>query len=122
MIRLLIVGDQPAVRKGLHMRLAAEADFAVVGEAKDGETAIQMATAHCPDIVVIDADMLHIDGIALANALHVSCPQTAIIILSLQDDAATCKRVSECGAAALVTKSNPAESLLMTIRQIAHFA
>ena len=53
MTRLLIVSDQSAVRKGLYMRLAAEADFAVIGEANDGETAIQLATAHCLDIVVI---------------------------------------------------------------------
>jgi len=40
MIRLLIVGDQPGVRKGLLMRLAAEADFDVIGEAADGQTAL----------------------------------------------------------------------------------
>src|SRR5512143_4314727 len=54
MIRLLIVDDQPAVRKGLQMRLAVEPDLSVVGEASDGEVAVELAQALGPDIVLMD--------------------------------------------------------------------
>jgi len=118
MIRLLIVAEQPALRKGLHMRLAAETDFTVVGEAADCETALAMAIAHCPDIALVDADMTISDGIAVANILHTVCPKTSVIILSIHDDMRTCKRAEEAGAAAIVVKSLPADTLLTAIRGV----
>ena len=118
MIRLLIVAEQPAMRKGLHMRLAAENDLLVVGEAADCETALALAIANCPDIVLVDADMAYTDGIAVAKILHTMCPQTSVVILSIHDDVQTCKRVSQAGAAAIVVKSLPADTLLTTIREV----
>ena len=53
-IRILIVEDQRAVRKGLRMRLDAEADLTVVGEAVDCESALDLAVSLCPDIVLMD--------------------------------------------------------------------
>jgi DNA-binding NarL/FixJ family response regulator len=120
MIRLLIMGDQPAVRKGLHMRLAAETDLAVVGEVSDCEAALTMLTTLCPDTVLIDIDMLHMDGMRVVNTLHLVCPQVAVIILSLLDDAQIRTRAMEAGAAAFVSKSMPADALLSTVRQVVH--
>jgi len=118
MIRLLIVAEQPAMRKGLHMRLAAETDFTVVGEAADCETALALAITHCPDIALVDADMTVSDGIAVANILHTICPKTSVIILSIHDDTRTCKRAEEAGAAAIVVKSLPADTLITAIRGV----
>jgi DNA-binding NarL/FixJ family response regulator len=118
MIRLLIVAEQPAMRKGLHMRLAAETDFTVIGEAADCETALAMAISHCPDIALVDADMTVSDGIAVANILHTICPKTSVVILSIHDDIRTCKRAEDAGAAAIVVKSLPADTLLTTIRGV----
>jgi two-component system, NarL family, nitrate/nitrite response regulator NarL len=119
MINLLIVADQPAMRKGLHMRLAAEPDLCVVGEALDCETALSLAIALCPDIVLIDADMPHSQGIATAEALHQACPNTRVIILSIHDDAQLYKRAHDAYAAAFITKSLPADTLINAIRQVA---
>ncbi len=118
MIRLLIVAEQPAMRKGLQMRLSAETDFTVIGEAADCETALAMAISHYPDIALVDADMTVSDGIAVANILHMICPKTAIIILSIHDDIGTCKRAEKAGAAAIVVKSLPADTLLTAIREV----
>jgi len=118
MIRLLIVAEQPAIRKGLNMRLAAEADLTVIGEAADCETALALAISHCPDIALVDADMTVSDGIGVANILHTVCPKTSVIILSIHDDMRTCKRAEEAGAAAIVIKSLPADTLLTTIRGV----
>jgi DNA-binding NarL/FixJ family response regulator len=120
MIRLLIVGDQPAVRKGLHMVLDAEVDLSVIGEVSDSETVLALATSLCPDIVIIDIDMLHMDGIDMARTLHQLCPQISIIILSLRDDLLTCTRAEDAGATAFVVKSMPTDTLPKTIRQVAH--
>jgi DNA-binding NarL/FixJ family response regulator len=121
MIRLLIVADQPSVRKGLQMRLAAETDFSVIGEASDSGVALDLARTLCPDIVLIDMDMPHMDGIALTGELHQFCPQAALIILSINDDVSTCARAENAGATALIAKSMPADTLLTTIRHTAHF-
>jgi len=117
MIRLLIVESQPAVRKGLQMRLAAEADLSVVGEAADEQTAVDMTAALHPDVVLVDVEMPSSD--ATANALCLICQQAPVIILSMHDDALTRARAKEVGAAAFVAKSMPAEMLLATIREVA---
>jgi two-component system, NarL family, response regulator NreC len=121
MIRLLIVEDQPAVRKGLLMRLAAEHDFLVIGETGDGETALKMAIELCPDVVLIDVEMPNMDGIDATRAIHLACPHSSVIVLSIHDDAALLARAEDAGAVAFVCKSMPAETLLATIRQFAGF-
>ena len=120
MIRVLIVDDQSAVRKGLQMRLAAEPDMAVIDEATDGEVALDLARSQCPDVVLMDVEMPRMDGITTASALHAICPRAFIIMLSIHDDALTRARAEEAGAAAFVAKSMPADTLLATIRQVAH--
>jgi len=119
MIRLLVVADQPSVQKGLHMRLNAELDFCVIGEASECAVALEMARSLCPDIVLIDVDMPQIDAIALTAELHQICPQAALIVLSIYDDVLTCARAESAGARAFIAKSNPADFLLSTIRQVA---
>jgi DNA-binding NarL/FixJ family response regulator len=120
MIRLLIVEDQPGVRKGLHMLLDAESDLSVIGEACDGEAALDLATSLCPDVVLMDVEMSRMDGLAATSALRLIRPQAAVIILSLHDDAPTRARARDAGAAAFVAKSMPAATLLTTIRRVAH--
>jgi DNA-binding NarL/FixJ family response regulator len=119
MIRIMLVDDQPAVLKGLQMRLAAESDLSVVGEASDGEVALSMASELFPDIVLMDVEMAHMDGITATSALQSKCPQTSVIMLSIHDDTLTRARAKVAGAAAFVAKSMPAETLLVTIRQVA---
>ena len=101
------------------MCLDAEADLSVVGEALEGQTAIDLAKSLCPDVVLLDVEMPGINGIATARALHHSCPNTSIIMLSIHDDSLTRKLALDAGAAAFVTKSMPTEFLLTTIRKVA---
>ncbi len=117
MIRLLIVDDQPAVRKGLKLRLAAEPDLSVVGEASDGVVALERAQALHPDVVLIDVEMPHMDGIATANALREICPNICVIMLSIYDDARTRSCAQKAGAVAFISKSVPTDRLLAAIRQ-----
>ena len=117
MIRLLIVEDQPGVRRGLQMRLAAETDFSVIGEATDGQAALDLTTSLRPDVVLMDVDMPRLDGIATASALRLMCPQTSVIMLSFRDDVLTRRLAEQAGAAAFVAKSMPADTLLTAIRE-----
>jgi DNA-binding NarL/FixJ family response regulator len=102
------------------MLLDAESDLSVIGEACDGEAALNLTTSLCPDVVLMDVEMPRMDGIAAASVLHATCPRALIIMLSIHDDALTRARAEEAGAAAFVAKSMPADTLLATIRQVAH--
>jgi len=118
MIRILIVDDQPSVRQAIRMRLAAEADLMVVGEAPDGEAALDLAVMLSPDIVLMDVEMPYTDGLTATSEFRQLCPQTSVIILSIYDDALTQARARDAGAAAFVAKSMPPDTLLATIRQV----
>ena len=102
------------------MRLSAEPDFEVIGEAADGQAALELVSRFCPDVVVMDVEMPCSDGIATTHALLMICPSTEVVILSLHDDACTQARAKQAGAAAFVGKSMPTETLLTTIRQVVH--
>ena len=66
MIKVLLVDDQPTVLQGLRMRLGLEPDLVVVGEAEDGQAAIDLVSARSPDVIVLDLEMPGMDGIATA--------------------------------------------------------
>ncbi len=117
-IRLLLVDDQPAVRRGLKMRIALEPDLEVIGETGDATEAIPLARALRPDVVLMDVEMPGMGGIVATAALRATAPHVAVVILSLYDDARTRARAREAGAAAFVAKHQAKTELLATIRRV----
>jgi DNA-binding NarL/FixJ family response regulator len=115
-IRLLLVDDYPAVRRCLRTRLSLEPDLEIVGEAGSGAEAVSLVETLRPDVVVMDVEMPGTDGISTTSALRVAAPTTAVVILTLRDDAATRGRAREAGAAAFVAKHQTEEPLLAAIR------
>jgi DNA-binding NarL/FixJ family response regulator len=122
MIRLLLVDDQPVVRQGLRMRLTLEPDITVVGEASTGGEAIALVQQLCPDVVLMDIEMPDMDGIVVTSIVRAATPQSAVVMLSMHDDAATQARARMAGAAAFVEKRGTSEALLAAIRQAAQQA
>ena len=122
MIKLLLVDDQPIVRRGLRMRLMLEPDITVVGEASSGEQALVLVESLTPDIVLMDVEMPAMDGIAATAAMRASTSQSAVVMMSIHDDVHTRARARAAGAAAFVEKSGTLEVLLATIRQTAGLA
>jgi DNA-binding NarL/FixJ family response regulator len=118
-IRLLLVDDQPAVRRGLKMRIALEPDLEVVGAAGDATEAIPLARALRPDVILMDVEMPGMEGISAIAALRRVVPHSAVVIFTLYDDAAMRARAREAGAAALVAKYQTEEALLAAIRRAA---
>jgi DNA-binding NarL/FixJ family response regulator len=118
-IRLLLVDDSPSVRRGLRMWLAVDPNMEVVGEASDGTEAISLARSLRPDVVLMDVEMPGMDGISATGALRSVLPQSAVVILTHYDDAATRTRAREAGAAAFVAKHQMEETLLAEIRRVA---
>ena len=119
MIKVLLVDDQSIVRQGLHMNLELEADIEVVGEASNGQEALDQIQTLAPDVVVMDIVMPEMDGFAATEAVHTRCPRSAVVILSIYDDVSSRVRAQLVGAAAFVAKHEAIERLLVAIRQVA---
>jgi DNA-binding NarL/FixJ family response regulator len=119
MITLLVVDDQPSVRRGLRMRLALEPDLRTLGEACNGLEALAAVRSLQPDVVLMDVDMPHMDGIEATQTLAVLAPRTAVVILSIYDDEATRRRAQAAGAAAFVGKQAGDLALLDAIHRAA---
>jgi DNA-binding NarL/FixJ family response regulator len=119
MLRLLIVDDEPAVRKGLQMRFASETDLVVVGEATSGEEALVMVGALRPDVVLMDVELPRMDGIEATRALHTTFPRLPVVMLSVHDDKQTQGRALTAGAFRFVTKRGSNGELLAAIRSAA---
>jgi len=119
MITLLLVEDELLVRHGLRMWLEREANVTVVGEASDGAEAITLAQALLPDVVLMDISMPTMDGIAATDALHIMVPHSAVVLLSLYDDAITRARAYAAGAVAFVGKQEGVRALQAAIQQAA---
>jgi DNA-binding NarL/FixJ family response regulator len=118
-VRLLLVDDRPAFRTGLRMWLSLEPCLEVVGEASDGSEAISLTQALRPDVVLMDVEMPGTSGIAATAALRSLAPKSAVVILTLHDDAVTRTRARQAGAAAFVAKHQIEEILLAEIRRVA---
>ncbi len=118
-IRLLLVDDQPAIRRGLKMRIALESDLEVVGEVGDATEAMPLAQALRPDVVLMDVETPGMEGISAIAALRRVIPHSAVVIFTLYDAAAMRARVREAGAAAFVAKHQTEEALLVAIRRAA---
>jgi len=116
MITLLLVDDEPLVRYGLHTWLERVGDISVIGEASNGGEAIALAQALHPDVVLMDISMPSTDGIAATAALCASVPQSAVVLLSLHDDATMRARARAAGAVTLVGKQEGVKALLAAIR------
>lgn len=116
MIKVLIVDDQETVLKGLKMRLALEDDMKVIGEAKDGFGALQIASSGQPDVVVMDVEMPNMDGISATRALHEIDPHVKVIMLSIHDDPGLRAQARAAGAYSYVEKRDGAINLIAEIR------
>jgi DNA-binding NarL/FixJ family response regulator len=118
-IRVLLVDDQPAVRRGLMMRLQLEPDISVVGEAQDGVTAISAARELNPDVLVMDYEMPGLDGIEATRALAKTGSTSAVVMLSIHDDTAVRRAATSAGVQSFIAKHEPSERLLAAIRAAA---
>lgn len=118
MITVLLVDDEAIVREGLRMRLAREPDIRIVGEAITGAETLEQVQRLHPDVVLMDLALPDMDGIAAITRLRTVHTASAVVILSLQDDAAIRARAQAAGAAAFVSKYEGVKAILPAIRHI----
>ena len=101
------------------MRFALEPDLEVVGEAGYTTEAIPLAHALRPDVILMDVQLSGTDAISTIETLRTATPQSAVVIFTLRDDAATQEQARAAGAEAFVAKHRTEELLLAAIRGVA---
>ena len=118
-IRVLIVDDHSVVRKGLRTFLSLDADFEIVGEASNGEEAVQQARLLKPDVVLMDLLMPKMDGIEATGIIRRELPDTEVIALtSVLEDAKVIGAV-RAGAIGYLLKDTEADELCRAIKAAA---
>lgn len=120
MIRLLIADDHPVVRAGLAGLLSDEPGFEVVGEAADGEEAVQLAGSTRPDVVLMDLRMPHVDGVAAtARIVAAEAPVPRVLILTTYESDDQILAAIEAGASGYLLKAAPQAEIVAGIRSVA---
>ena len=100
------------------MRFALEPDLMVVGEAGDGETALALTAQLQPDVVVMDVEMPHMDGIEAARRICGLCAHTRIVMLTIYHTAEHVRHALQAGASGYVLKDSAGQELVTAVRAL----
>ena len=117
-IRVLVVDDQSLIRRGLAVILAREPDIDIVGQAADGEEAVQVARRERPDVVLMDLQMPRLGGVAATRAIAADLPGTQVVVLTTFDTDELVFEAIRAGAQAYLLKDAPESEVLDTIRAV----
>jgi PAS domain S-box-containing protein len=115
-IQVVLVDDHLVMRQGLASLLRAEQDISVVGEASDGESAIDLVRNTRPAVVLMDISMPGMDGIEATRRIHEQMPEVKIIGLSMFQADEQGAAIIAAGAVKYLAKTGPSEALIETIR------
>jgi DNA-binding NarL/FixJ family response regulator len=123
MIRLLLVDDQIIIRQGLKSLLESKLDLQVVGDAENGQLALDLleslqGTPLQPDVVLLDVRMPVMDGVAATQQICQRFPETQVLILTTFDDDEYVSQAMRFGAKGYLLKDTPSEDLAMAIRAV----
>jgi DNA-binding NarL/FixJ family response regulator len=118
-IRVLLVDDQRLMREGLRVLLELEPDLEVVGEAGDGQQALDAYAALRPDVVLMDVRMPGMDGVEATRRLRERWPEARIIILTTFDDDAYVFEGLRAGALGYLLKDVSGNTLAEAVRTVA---
>lgn len=118
MIRVALVDDQSLIRKAFALMLSVEHDIELVGEAADGKAAVALAEQATPDVILMDIQMPHMDGLAAARRIS-DAGYGQVIVLTTFDTDDYLFEALEAGAAGFLLKNCEPERLLEAIRTVA---
>ena len=117
-IRLLIVDDHPALRKGLREVEEIEPQIEVVGEADDGLAAGKLAAQLEPEVIVMDVAMPNLNGIEATRQIVTAHPKIAVVILSMHSDESYVMRALKAGARGYLLKDSAEAELIQAVRTV----
>jgi len=116
MIRVLIADDHPLVRSGLRALLTSLDGFEVVGEAADGESAVDLVHRQRPDVVVMDVQMPREGGIEATRRIAATAPAVAVLMLTMHEDEESVFAAMRAGARGYILKGAEQDEVIGAIR------
>lgn len=118
-IRVVLVDDHMVLREGLKTLITAQPDMAVVGEADEGEAALQQLESWRPDVVIMDISMPGMNGIQATEQIKRAHPEMKVLVLSVHDDTSYLRQMLTVGASGYILKHTAADALIQAIRTVA---
>ena len=115
--RVLIADDHDLVREGLRAVLAGEEDLRVVGEARDGQEALQMCRSLKPDLVLMDVRMPKSDGLEATRAIKEEMPKVSVVMVTMHENPDYLLEAIRAGAAGYILKDAEGERLVGAVRR-----
>jgi len=119
MIRIMLADDHQILRDGIRRGFDAADGVEVVGEAENGEEAIEVAARTRPDIVVMDLSMPVLDGVAATKRIRTDMPDTKVVVLTMHDDVNRTRQALDAGASGYLSKGSSFSEVLSTVRAVA---
>ncbi len=119
MIRVVVADDHGVVRKGVRLVLSEAPEIEIVGEACDGDEAVEMASALRPNVMILDVAMPKRNGIQAATQIAKAEPGIGIIMLSMYSDEEYLMRAISAGAKGYLLKDSAEPDLVTAVRTVA---
>ena len=117
-VNILIADDHELVREGIKTRLERRPGWTVCGEADNGRQAVEMAVRLKPRVVVLDIGMAELNGIEAARQIRKACPETEVLILTLQESEDLVREALSAGARGYILKTDAARLLTVAIEAL----
>lgn len=117
-LRILLAEDHETVREGIKLLVNAQTDMEVVGEAGNGEIAVQKAHELLPDIVLMDVSMPKLNGLIATKRIKLDCPQVKILALTRHTDDGYIQQLIRAGANGYILKQSAPTELIRAIRTV----
>jgi DNA-binding NarL/FixJ family response regulator len=117
--RVLLADDHTVVRRGFEMILAAQPDFEIIGEARNGREAVELAETLAPDLVIIDVSMPELNGIEATRRISEHSPRTRVLAVSMHRDSVYVREILRAGARGYLVKDADDDAFLMAARAVA---
>lgn len=114
-----MVDDHPVVLAGLKALVARDPGIEIAGEARDGDTAIGLARASKPDVIVLDLSLPGLNGLSVAEIVQRELPDSRVLVLTAHDDRAYVRELMKAGVAGYLLKRSAAEELIRAIHIVA---
>jgi DNA-binding NarL/FixJ family response regulator len=118
-VRVVVVDDQELFRRGLTMLLGVESDIEVVGEAGDGNSAIELVLETVPDVVLLDVRMPKRSGLEACMRIKEQVPSTRIIMLTVSDEEGDLYEAVKNGASGYLLKDSSIDEVAQAVRVVA---
>ncbi len=118
-IKVIIADDHTIFRSGLNMLLSSEPDINVIGEAEDGQSAIQLAKELNPDVILMDIGMPGLNGIEATEQIKLETPDINILVLTMHRSDEYFFKVLEAGASGYILKGAETSELINAVRPVA---